>query len=90
MFKTKQEKYVETEDAIRQELGCYINIDAIKDATLMSVERVNIASGVETERTLLTYFNHAEKYDAEYELVISRADHKDLVTKLNRIKSNEK
>ena len=79
------------EDAIRQELGCYINTDAIKDATLLGVERIYITGGGGfTERTLVTYVHPSNKDSVEYELVISRADHKELVNKLKHIKQNEK
>lgn len=78
------------EDAIRQELGCYINTDAIKDATLLSVERIQIFRSPAAERTLVSYADHVAKQLREYELLISRADHKELVNKLNKIKENEK
>lgn len=90
MFKSKQQKYMAEEDAIRQELGCYINTDAVKDAALLSVERTHVVRGEGSERTLVTYFNHSNGSNMEYEFLISRADHKDLINKLKHIKQNEK
>jgi hypothetical protein len=89
MFKSesRQEKYLK-EDAVRHELGCYINTDAIKNATVFSVERINITYG-NTERTLVSYFNDTTQNTDEFELLISRADHKDLVNKLNSIKNTK-
>jgi len=97
MFKSesKQEKYLK-EDALRHELGCYINTDAIKNASVFAVKRINIISGNAertAERTLVLYFNNTTQKTDAFELIISRADHKDLVNKLNYIsttKPNEK
>lgn len=85
--KTKQEKYLEI-DAVREALGSYINFDAVKDATLLSVTRENInednwGRGCEHTEAI---FSGPDNTMIKYNLSISRLDHELLITKLTNTK----
>ena len=88
-LKTKEEKYLEI-DAVREALGGYINFDAIKDATLLSVDRQNInEDGNDSKwRSECTkaVFCKPDNSTIEHYLSISRRDHELLITKLNNTK----
>lgn len=72
-------------DAIRDELGTYINVDAYEGYKLFTAERIYIILQDNTERTHLQFINKEGKC-VTAEVFCSRNTHRNLVNKLNNIK----
>jgi hypothetical protein len=84
--KTKEEEYQEI-DAVRDDLGGYINFDALTDVKLLSVTRVNINEDGNDPNWIgectLAVFCKPDNSFIEHELDISRRHHLHLINKLN-------
>jgi len=73
-------------DAIRDELGTYINVDAYEGCKLFTAERIYIILQDNTERTQLQFIDEEGKRVVA-EVFCSRNTHRNLVNKLNNIKA---
>lgn len=75
-------------DSLRESLGCYINLEAFKDAEVIAIERMNISADAREysgEKTVVTFCrsnckeNEKKRQITELTFYISRAQHKQLI-----------
>lgn len=79
----KVSEKLQKRDKILEEIGCYVNLNAVEKFNLFSVERIHLLSN-DGDITEVNFLNENGELKS-YELFISRKDHKQLVDKLNNI-----